>query len=437
MVGERIVIVEDESIVALNIRLRLESAHFRVAGVADSGKSALALISETLPDLVLMDIRLKGSQTGIQVAATIQERWNIPVIYLTGYTDDATLQQLKHTSPYGYLLKPFEPTELYTAIAIALDHHHAQTTLQTLNTVLERRIQERTEELELTNQRLQTEIVERQRAEAEAVQALEKERELSDLKSRFITTASHEFRTPLSIVLTSAELLERLGTDCTEERRSRYLSKIRDAVRSMTTILTDMLTLGKASAGTLEFHPTSFDLKKFCHSLLSDFQLDPPKLPKTGGERHRSLVLEYAPHSVDADKASRTQVELDPELLSLILSNLLNNAIKYSPKGGEIRLSIDFESVEDGSALVLFRVQDHGIGIPAEDMPRLFESFHRAKNVDTIPGTGLGLAIAHQCVKLHGGEIQIESELAQGTTVTVTLPLPSSLPSFPSISQNR
>jgi signal transduction histidine kinase len=423
MVGERIVIVEDESVVALSIRLRLESAQFCVAGVADSGKSAIALISETLPDLVLMDIRLKGSQTGIQVAETIQERWNIPVIYLTGYADDATLQQLKQTSPYGYLLKPFEPTELYTAISIALDHHHAQTSLQALNTVLERRVQERTQELELTNQRLQTEIIERQRAETDALQALKKERELNDLKSRFITTASHEFRTPLSIVLTSAELLERLGTDCTEERRSRYFSKIREAVRSMTTILTDLLTLGKASAGTLELHTTSFDLEKFCHSLLSDFQVDSSKPVGAAYQRQRSLVLDYDRYSTDADQASRTQVELDPELLGLILMNLLNNAIKYSPDGNEVRLAVDFILTEDNSAWVLFRVQDHGIGIPPEDMPRLFESFHRAKNVDTIPGTGLGLAIVHQCVKLHGGEIQVESELGQGTTVTVTLPL--------------
>ncbi|NDJ17187.1 hybrid sensor histidine kinase/response regulator [Myxacorys almedinensis] len=424
MVGERIVIVEDESVVALNLRLRLELAHFQVEGVADSGKTAIALIAETLPDLVLMDIRLKGSQTGIQVAEEIQKRWNIPVIYLTGYTDETTLRKLKHTSPYGYLLKPFEPTELYTAIEIALNQHHTQTKLQSLNTDLERRVQARTEELELINQRLQTEILERKRAEAETLQALEKERELSDLKSRFITTTSHEFRTPLSIVLTSAELLERMGVDCTEERRSRYFLKIRDAVRSMTTILADMLTLGKASAGTLEFHPASFDLKKFCHSLLSDLQLDPLEVRASDRPSHRSIVLDYDPRAANAGEVVRTQVELDPDLLGLILSNLLSNAVKYSLNEAKIRLAIHFVADAEGRSSVVLQVQDHGMGIPAEDMPRLFESFHRAKNVDTISGTGLGLAIVHQCVKLHGGDIQIDSELGQGTTVTVTLPLP-------------
>jgi signal transduction histidine kinase len=406
MVGERIVIVEDESVVALNLRLRLEAADFRVEGVVDSGQAAVALISTTQPDLVLINIQLKGDQSGIQIAETIQERWNIPVIYLTAYTDEITLQQLKHTSPYGYLLKPFEPTELQTTIEIALDKHRLHARLQALNTDLERRIQERTEELKLINQRLKAEVAERERAEADVLQALEKERELSDLKSRFITTASHEFRTPLSIVLTSAELLERLGTECPEERRSRYLHKIREAVRSMTLVLSDMLTLGKVNAGKLTFHPTRFDLKKFCQDLLADLQLD-------RGD-YWSVVFEY--------EVDRPQVELDSELLDLILNNLLSNAIKYSPKGNEIRLSVTISS-NDGQSWVVFRVQDEGMGIPSEDMPRLFEPFHRAKNVDTIPGTGLGLAIVQQCVDLHGGDVQIESELGQGTTAIVRLPI--------------
>lgn len=406
MVGERIVIVEDESVVALNLRLRLEAANFRVEGVVDSGQAAVALISTTQPDLVLINIQLKGDQSGIQLAETIQERWNIPVIYLTAYTDEITLQQLKHTSPYGYLLKPFEPTELQTTIAIALDKHRLHARLQALNTDLEQRIQERTEELKLINQRLKAEVAERERAEADVLQALEKERELSDLKSRFITTASHEFRTPLSIVLTSAELLERLGTECSEERRSRYLHKIREAVRSMTLVLSDMLTLGKVNAGKLTFHPTQFDLKKFCQDLLADLQLD-------RGD-HWSVVFEY--------EVDRPQVELDSELLDLILNNLLSNAIKYSPKGSEICLSVTI-AFEEGQSWVVFRVQDEGMGIPSEDMPRLFEPFHRAKNVDTIPGTGLGLAIVQQCVELHGGDVQIESELGQGTTAIVRLPV--------------
>jgi signal transduction histidine kinase len=402
MVGERIVIVEDESVVALNLRLRLEAAEYQIAGVADSAAAALTLVENTLPDLVLMDIQLKGKPSGLEAAETIRDRWNIPIIYLTAHTTPDILDQVKSSQPYGYLLKPFDATELYSTINIALEQHRSRAQLQALNAELERRVRERTEELEAINQRLKIEIAERKRAEAEAIHALDKERELNDLRSRFITTTSHEFRTPLSIVLTSAELLERFGSNCPPERQERYFQKIREAVQSMTAILTDMLTLGKADAGTLEFKPMHFDLKKFCHSVLANLQIDQHK--------HPSVSLDY--------QSDRTQVFLDPELLNLILNNLLSNSIKYSMRGGEIHLRVNCSD-----EIATLQIEDHGIGIPQEDMPHLFESFHRARNVDTIAGTGLGLSIAHRCVELQGGQIQIESELGKGTIVTVHLPI--------------
>lgn len=399
MVGEKIVIVEDEGIVALGLRSRLEAAQYEVAGMADSGKAALAMIAHTQPDLVLMDVGLKGNQSGIEVAQEIRDRWHIPIVFLTGYADHQTLNLARSTEPYGFLLKPFESTELYSAIEIALKQHQSQKQLEQL-------LQERTEALAFVTEQLKTEIAERQRAEAEALQALEKERELSELKSRFITTASHEFRTPLSIVLTSAELLERLGAACPDERRSRYLQKIREAVRSMTTILGNLLTLGKADSGALKLQPTEFDLQRFCNSLLSDLQI---------GVESRPPVKFYF-------QGDRTQVKLDPELLTLILTHLLNNALKYSQSASEINLEVSCSQ-----DFAVFRVCDRGIGIPPDDLPRILEPFHRATNVDTIPGTGLGLSIVQDCVTLHQGEIHIESELGRGTTVTVRLPIRLSL----------
>lgn len=403
MVGERIVIVEDEKIVAWTLQSRLEAFRFVVVGVADSGKAALTLVAETQPDLVLMDVGLSGNQNGIEVAQEIRDRWNIPIVFLTGHSDMETLRSVQDVEPYGYLLKPFESAELYCAIEIALNRHQSQQQLEQL-------VQKRTEELAAMNERLSIEVTERRRAEAETLQALEKERELSDLKSRFITTASHEFRTPLSIVLTSAELIERLGNDCPEERRSRYLQKIRDAVRSMTTILTDMLTLGKADSGTLRFQPTTFDLQRFCVSLLSDLEL--------GVESRPRVKFHYLGDCIEA--------QLDPELLSLILNHLLSNAIKYSPNGSDVLLRVACQTRVD-RAFATFEVQDQGIGIPEEDLPRIFEPFHRSKNVDTIPGTGLGLTIVQECTELHGGTVQVESEFGRGTIVRVQLPMDASI----------
>ncbi|MBW4525747.1 MAG: response regulator [Phormidium tanganyikae FI6-MK23] len=386
MVGEKIAIIEDESIVALSLRSRLEAANYAVTGIADSAHSALSLVANTAPDLVLMDVRLKGDQTGIEVAQTIHDRWKIPVIFLTGYSDPDTLHSAHQTELFGYLIKPIEPLELYSAIKIALQKYYHQQHLEQL-------VQQRTQELAVVNARLQQEITERQRSEAEVTQALD---DLRELKSRFITTASHEFRTPLSIVLTSAELLERLGADCPEDRRSRYFQKIREAVQSMTTILTNALTLRRMGTDEIAVQPDSFDLHRFCLSVVSDLQ---------SNDRIQFRFLEDS-----------SRVRLDPELLNLILNHLLSNALKFSKQ------AINLE-IRRGVDRILLTVSDSGLGIPTEEMPLVFEPFHRAKNVDTIPGGGLGLAIVKQCVELQGGTIAIQSELGQGTIVRVELPI--------------
>ncbi|MGV0027229.1 ATP-binding protein [Phormidesmis priestleyi] len=412
MTGEKILIVEDESVVALNIQMRLEAANYCVTGVADSAEAALTLaISSsypqgvaTQPDLILMDIRLKGDQNGVSVAEKIREQSDIPIVYLTAYTDITILQAAQQTEPYGYILKPFDPANLYSTIEIALKKHQAQRQLQTLNHELEQRVHERTQALERANQQLEVKVAKREHVETATREAFIKEQELNDLKSRFITTASHEFRTPLAIVMTSAELLERMGSDCSEDRRVTYLQKIREAVRSMTRILSDMLTVGKVKSEKLEFNPTRIELRSFCQKILSDLQLSETSLP--------SVWVEIV--------GDRTEGFWDEDLMALMMTNLLINAVKYSINRTPIFLTIRCPTASESD--VVFRIQDHGIGIPSEDLPHLFESFHRARNVDTIAGVGLGLAIVQQCVDRHQGKITVESEVGRGTIVEVTLP---------------
>jgi len=388
MVGEKIAIVEDERVVALSLRSRLEAANYSVTGIADSAHSALSLVANTTPDLVLMDVGLKGEQNGIEIAHTIRDRWKIPVIFLTGYSDPEIIHSAQQTDLFGYLIKPIDPIELQSTIQIALQRHHHQQHL-------EHQIKQQSKELAVIHARLQHEIEERQRTEAQISQALE---ELHELKSRFITTASHEFRTPLSIILTSTELLERLGADCSEDRRSRYFQKIRDAVRSMTTILTNALTIRRMGTDEVAPQLDCFDLHRFCTSLVSDFQ------------QHDRIQFQF----VGDDR----QVRLDSELLSLIVNHLIGNALKFSKQ------AIDLE-VRFGHQQILITVSDRGLGIPEEDLPMILEPFHRAKNVDTIPGGGLGLSIVKQCVELQNGKLSIQSELGQGTIVRVELPIKS------------
>ena len=245
-------------------------------------------------------------------------------------------------------------------------------------------------------------ITVRKQLEQELRVSLEKEKELNELKSRFVSMTSHEFRTPLSTILSSCELLEHYRHKWTPAKELTHLHRIQSAVKRMTDMLNDVLIIGKAEAGKLEYRPKPLDLVEYCWQLVEEVQLN------FGNQHMISFTSQY----------ESLQCCMDEKLLGHILSNLLSNAIKYSPIGSNVKFTL---AGEDGQAVI--EIQDWGIGIPEEDLPRLFESFHRATNVGNILGTGLGLAIVKKCVDIHQGKIAVRSTLEFGTNFTVTLPL--------------
>jgi signal transduction histidine kinase len=216
--------------------------------------------------------------------------------------------------------------------------------------------------------------------------------------------ASHEFRTPLSTILASAHLLESCAHKWPEEKRLRNLRRIQAAGKNMTQLLNDILTINRAETGKLECHPQPIDLEKFCLHLVEEMQIN-------ADSKHKISFVSQG----QCIKAS-----VDEKLLRSILTNLLSNAIKYSPQGGEVHLALTCEQKE-----VIFQIQDQGIGIPPEDLPHLFEPFHRGTNVEHIAGTGLGITVVKKCLDLQGGKISLDSQVGVGTTVTVTIPLPT------------
>jgi PAS domain S-box-containing protein len=245
-------------------------------------------------------------------------------------------------------------------------------------------------------------ITKHKQLEKELRTALEKEKELNELKSRFITMTSHEFRTPLSTILSSSELLEHYRHKWTEEKLLLHIHRIQTAVKHMTDMLNDVLVIGKVDVGKLEFRPVPLDLVQYCRNLLEELQVDiDPQCAIA-----LNCDYEFIPCC------------MDEKLLGYILRNLLLNAKKYSPNNSNIKFAL---TCQEGQAV--FEIQDRGIGIPPGDLPHLFESFHRAANVGNIQGTGLGLAIVKKCVDIHKGEIKVISELEVGTTFIVALPL--------------
>jgi PAS domain S-box-containing protein len=237
--------------------------------------------------------------------------------------------------------------------------------------------------------------------EASLRRMLTREMELGELKSRFIATTSHEFRTPLAIIQSSTDVLMRYADRLSVEQKEKEFQRIRSSIAGMVSLLDDILVISRAERGKLEFTPEPLNLENFCRDFLGVFET-------TSGRDHH-LVFSYSGRA--------GEVLLDPKLLRHIVNNLISNAIKYS----DPRSTVTFNVSCDNNRAILC-VKDEGIGIPQADQARLFEPFYRAQNVDTIPGTGLGLAIVKQSVELHRGTIVVESRVGVGTTITVTLP---------------
>lgn len=260
-------------------------------------------------------------------------------------------------------------------------------------------------------------ITERKQAENELRETLKKERELNELKTRFISMASHEFRTPLTSIMGSTELVEHYSHKWSDQKKQVHFDRIYSNVRHMTQMLDEVLLVGKAEAGKLEFNPAPINVIQFCRSFVEELQ--------QGAGREHTLIFRLQGLCLEsestADSNPCTAANFDKKLLQYILSNLLSNAIKYSPVGSTIQLVLTCHD-----SRLEIQIQDEGIGIPDEDQSRLFEAFHRATNVEGVPGTGLGLVIVKNAVDLHGGSITINSKVGEGTTFTVTLPLNSS-----------
>jgi PAS domain S-box-containing protein len=248
-------------------------------------------------------------------------------------------------------------------------------------------------------------ITHRKQAEAEIRAALEQQKELYQLKSRFVSMTSHEFRTPLATIMSSAELLKYYSDRMPAEERTEVIDSIEKAVKRMTKMLEDILTIGKVDADKIEFQPALLPLQKFCENLVGGI----PQLLEASDKIKCRIKLQVI--------GNIGEQRFDEKLLHHIFDNLLSNAVKYSPAGGTVLFTVTSQP-----QAIEFTVADQGIGLPADEIEHLFETFYRASNVGAIAGTGLGLAIVKRAVDLHGGTITVDSVLGAGTRFVVTLP---------------
>ncbi len=377
----KILVVEDEGIIACGIKDCLEYSGYIVPAIAVYGEEAIEKVAELNPDLVLMDIMLKGNMSGIEAAQEITTRFNIPIIYLTAYSDQNTLQKAKDSQPFGYIIKPFEENQLITTIEIALNRHKVEMLMR---------------------------------------EALEKEKKNRSIKSYFVSMVSHEFRNPLSNIFNYTELLATHLYKLNEIQTKEYIYQIQNAVKQLDHLLSDVLLIGKTEVGRDSFNPSPLDLEEFCNNLISEIQFSVSNDHKIVFSIQGICTIKDDANSVKNSQLITVKYRLpslDKKLLRHIITNLLSNAIKYSPPGSTVHF--DLFCVE-GEAI--FRIQDQGIGIPEADQENLFTSFHRGSNVGNIPGHGLGLAIVKHYVELHGGQIAYATKVGMGTTFIISLP---------------
>lgn len=392
----KILVVEDEVIVAEDIGFRLKKLGYIVTATVASGEEAIEKVAENRPDLVLMDIVLKGDMDGVTAAEKIRNRVDIPIVFLTAYADDQTLQRAKLTNPFGYIIKPFQQNDLRVAIEIALHRHEIETKMQ--------------------------ETLKASEAAKESVE------EKSHRQNQYISMAAHELRNPLNAILISAELLELDRTRSNDESQVRTLRLVHSATQKMNQLIDDMLFMGRAESGKLKCNPLPINLVEFCQDLLDQLQL--------GNETKHKLTL---------IASNVTSAILDQQLLHGIITNLIVNAIKYSPNGGQISLELECRKPGEGDKEAIFclspqclfpnskltninspsliiQIRDEGMGIPETELGKIFEMFYRCKNTGKIKGNGLGLTIVKKAVELQGGAIGCESKIGIGTTFTVLLP---------------
>jgi len=369
--GARIMIVEDERILALDLAETLDELGYTVAGTASRGEEAIELARRLDPQLILMDVRLEGDIDGITAAETIRDEHDVPVVFLTAHADDDTLQRATSTDASAYLVKPFKPPDLRCVIEIALHKHAADMRLRENERWLEQTLQHRTAALEAANRELEA----------------------------FNYSVAHDLRAPLRGIDSFSQLLIERYSQRLDSEGLAYLNRVRAAASRMSQLIDALLSL--AQVGRSELQPLDLDFSQLVQSAAGEIAAANPG---------RSVPTVIAPGM---------RAYGDSRLLRIVVANLLENAWKFTAR--RQRPAVEVGPVQN-TALPTYYVRDNGAGFDPAYASRLFGAFQRLHPDREFPGTGIGLAIVQRVIARHGGTVWADSRPEEGATFYFTLP---------------
>lgn len=369
MTAVKILIVEDEPIIAHSLLEALQNDGYQVVGMVDTAALTIETIPKTNPDIILMDIFLQDESDGITLSQEIQKVWDIPIIYLTAYSDRELVQRAKITNPYGYLLKPYRFHELKIAIEMSLNlYDHGQ---------------------------------QQQSFFQEEINKVQK------VKREFLTNIKHEFRTPMNVIQGFSQLLQ---SEIKDQRLNIYLSSIIESGDLLLKLLEDMIELAQIESADISLDFTSLDLRNLLWEIETIFS--------------QRILNQNLTFTNEIDGRLPKLIRLDERYLKKILLNLIDNSLKFTNKGS-ITISVNSREISQPDTIELrIAVQDTGIGIPKKDQSRIFDLFYQADSSLTrsYGGLGLGLTLAQKLTEYLGGRIEVESEENRGSIFTLIFP---------------